>query len=134
METESFANYGDENVIHDYEAHINPSLAALMKFVGYDSVEIEARGCLIKDSRGREFLDCLGGYGTMSVGYSASQSHRAVREQLERQAFSCRVLFNATQTRLGQKTGRNRARRFAMCFLLQQRRRSRRSRHQTRTH
>ena len=49
METESFANYGDENVIHDYEAHINPSLAALMKFVGYDSVEIEARGCVIKD-------------------------------------------------------------------------------------
>lgn len=100
---ESFANYGDENVIHDYEAHLNPSLAALMKFVGYDSVEIEARGCIVKDSRGREFLDCLGGYGTMSVGYSHPKVIARVREQLERQAFSCRVLFNATQTRLAKK-------------------------------
>lgn len=103
METESFANYGDENVIHDYEAHINPSLAALMKFVGYDSVEIEAHGCVVTDSRGRQFLDCLGGYGTMSVGYSHPKVVARVREQLERQAFSCRVLFNATQTRLAKK-------------------------------
>ena len=103
METESFANYGDENVIHDYETHLNPSLAALMKFVGYDSVEIEAQGCIVKDSRGREFLDCLGGYGTMSVGYSHPKVISRVREQLERQAFSSRVLFNATQTALAKK-------------------------------
>lgn len=100
---ENAANYGDESVLHDYEAHISPPLAALMKFVGYDSVEIEASGCRVRDSRGREFLDCLGGYGTMSVGYSHPKVIERVREQLERQAFSSRVLFNAAQTRLAKK-------------------------------
>ena len=39
----------------------------------------------------------------MSVGYSHPKVIARVREQLERQAFSCRVLFNATQTRLAKK-------------------------------
>lgn len=103
MSSPSPATYGDENVIHDYEAHINPSLAALMKFVGYDSVEVSAQGCIVRDSRGREFLDCLGGYGTMSVGYSHPRVVNAVREQLERQAFGSRALFSAAQTKLAKK-------------------------------
>src|SRR6478672_2796873 len=100
---QSPANYGDKNVIHDYETHINPPLAALMKFVGYDSVEVSAEGCIVRDSRGREFLDCLGGYGTMSVGYSHPHVISVVREQLERQAFSSRALFSVSQTRLAKK-------------------------------
>jgi len=92
-----------DTTVADFEKHVNPALVALLKFVGLDSVETAAQGCLVTDASGRQFLDCLGGYGTMSIGYSHPHVIAAVKEQLDRQAFSSRVLFNSTQTRLAKK-------------------------------
>lgn len=93
----------DAQVIADFENHVNPSLANLLKFMGFDSVEVEARGCLVIDSQGREYLDCLGGYGTMSVGHNHPRVVETVKKQLDRIAFSSRVLFNAQQSALARK-------------------------------
>ena len=93
----------DAQVIADYETHVNPAMASLLKFMGFDSVEVEARGCIVRDSQGREFLDCLGGYGTMSVGHSHPRVVNAVKKQLDKIAFSSRVLFNAPQAALAKK-------------------------------
>jgi putrescine aminotransferase len=93
----------DAQIIADFEEHVNPSMAALLKFMGFDSTEVEARGCIVKDSHGREFLDCLGGYGTMSIGHSHPRVVQAVKDQLDKIAFSSRVLFNAPQARLAKK-------------------------------
>jgi putrescine aminotransferase len=93
----------DASIIADFENHVNPSLANLLKFMGFDSVEVEARGCLVIDSQGREFLDCLGGYGTMSVGHNHPRVVETVKKQLDRIAFSSRVLFNAQQAALAKK-------------------------------
>jgi putrescine aminotransferase len=93
----------DESVVADYENYVNPGLAAVMKFIGLDSVEVEAKGCEITDSRGRKFLDCLGGYGTMSVGYAHPHVVQAVQEQVAKQAFSCRILFNEHTAQLAKK-------------------------------
>ena len=93
----------DESVVAGYENYLNPGLAAVMKFVGLDSVEMEAYGCTVVDSRGNKFLDCLGGYGTMSVGYSHPHVVAAVQDQVAKQAFSCRILFNEHTAKLAQK-------------------------------
>jgi putrescine aminotransferase len=93
----------DESVVADYENYVNPGLAAVMKFIGLDSVEMEANGCIVTDSRGRTFLDCLGGYGTMSVGYAHPHVVAAVQEQVAKQAFSCRILFNEHTAKLARK-------------------------------
>ncbi|MBV9469669.1 MAG: aminotransferase class III-fold pyridoxal phosphate-dependent enzyme [Abitibacteriaceae bacterium] len=93
----------DAAVIADYENYVNPSYAALVKFGGFDSVEVSARGCLVTDSQGRELLDCAGGLGALSVGYSHPRVVAAVKDQLDKMAFSTRLLFNAPQARLGKK-------------------------------
>ncbi len=90
----------DAAVIEDYENHVNPGFAALVKFGGFDSVEVSARGCLVTDSRGREFLDCAGGLGSLSVGYSHPRVVEAVKGQLDKMALSTRLFFNAPQARL----------------------------------
>ena len=74
-----------------------------MKFIGLDSTEVEAKGCIITDSRGQKFLDCLGGYGTMSVGYSHPRVVEAIQDQVAKQAFSCRILFNQHTANLAKK-------------------------------
>lgn len=93
----------DAEVIADYENHVNPAFAALVKFGGFDSVEVSAQGCLVTDSRGRELLDCAGGIGSLSVGYSHPYVIEAVKRQLDKMAFSTRLLFNAPQARLAKK-------------------------------
>lgn len=93
----------DAAVIADFEQYVNPALASLLGFMGFDSVEVEAHNCVVIDSRGREFLDCLGGFGTMSVGHSHPRVVGAVKAQLDKMAFSSRLLFNAHQAALAKK-------------------------------
>ena len=64
MDAEAF--YGD--VFDKYARHLNPSLAKLMGFAGF-GVEVWAEGCILRDHEGREFIDCLGGYGTFTFGH-----------------------------------------------------------------
>lgn len=93
----------DAQVIADFSAHVNPALAQVLQFIGFTSAESEAHGCIVTDSNGRRFLDCLGGYGTMSLGHSHPKIVAAARQQLDKMAFSSRVLFNAPQAALAKK-------------------------------
>ena len=82
---------------------MNSPMVSVMKFMGFETVEDYARGCLVTDSEGRTFLDCLGGVGTLSVGYSHPHVVQAVKIQLDKMAFSSRMLFNEPQAKLAQK-------------------------------
>ncbi len=93
----------DAQIIADFSAHVNPALAQVLQFIGFTSTEAQASGCIVRDSTGREFLDCLGGYGTMSLGHSHPKIIAAAKEQLDKMAFSSRVLFNAPQAALAKK-------------------------------
>jgi len=93
----------DSQVIADFSAHVNPALAQVLQFIGFTSTESEAKGCIVTDSDGRRFLDCLGGYGTMSLGHSHPRIVQAAKNQLDKMAFSSRVLFNAPQAALAKK-------------------------------
>ena len=93
----------DAQNIADFEAHVNPSLSAVLKFIGVDSSEESADGCIVRDSQGQEFLDCVGGYGTMSCGHSHPRVVQAVKDQLDKMAFSSKVLYNVPQARLAKK-------------------------------
>ncbi|WP_322803929.1 pyridoxal phosphate-dependent class III aminotransferase [Vibrio alfacsensis] len=43
----------------------------------------QAYGCLVEDSRGQIFLDCLAGAGTLALGYNHSEINQALKEQLD---------------------------------------------------
>ena len=91
-----------EDTIHKYEEYINPSMARLFRFMGLGTVEWEGRGTIIKDIHGKEYLDCLGGYGVFNVGHSHPRVVQAVREQLERMPMGAKVFFNRPMAQLAQ--------------------------------
>ncbi len=93
----------DAQVVQTYSDYVNPALSQVLQFIGFSSFEVEAKGSIVRDSSGREFLDCLGGYGTMSLGHSHPKIVAACKAQLDRMAFSSRVLFNAPQAMLAKK-------------------------------
>ena len=93
----------DAQVVQTYCDYVNPALSQVLQFIGFSSFEVEAKGSIVRDSSGREFLDCLGGYGTMSLGHSHPKIVAACKAQLDKMAFSSRVLFNAPQAMLAKK-------------------------------
>ncbi|EPM4281419.1 pyridoxal phosphate-dependent class III aminotransferase [Vibrio alginolyticus] len=43
----------------------------------------QAFGCLVEDTRGQIFLDCLAGAGTLAMGYNHPEINQALKEQLD---------------------------------------------------
>lgn len=83
-----------QQTVRAYQEHHNPSLARLLKLSGLDTVEWEGDGAILKDVRGKEYIDCLGGYGVFALGHRHPKVVRAVSEQLNRLPLSSKVFFN----------------------------------------
>jgi len=94
------ALYAD--VIEKYSRHINPYLAKLMAFAGF-GVEVRGEGCYLYDHEGRKFLDCLGGYGTFSLGHRHPKVVEAVKNQLDCLALSGKAFFSKNSADLAEK-------------------------------
>jgi len=90
-------------VFADYKTHVNPSMADLLRFMGFESVEHHALGARVYDAEGVEYIDCLGGFGVMSLGHCSPPVIAAVRDQLERMAMGTRVLFPGAQAALARR-------------------------------
>lgn len=43
----------------------------------------QAYGCLVEDTRGQMFLDCLAGAGTLALGYNHPEINQALKDQLD---------------------------------------------------
>jgi len=86
-----------------YERHINPGMAQLLKFMGFERVEVHAEGCYVYTSDGERFLDCLGGPGVFSFGHSPPAIINRVREQLERMPLSSHLLLNPVTAELAER-------------------------------
>ncbi|MBP2635933.1 MAG: Acetylornithine/succinyldiaminopimelate aminotransferase [Firmicutes bacterium] len=80
--------------IDKYEQYINPAMAKLFRFMGLSTIEWEAEGAVIKDIDGKEYIDCLGGYGVFSLGHRHPQVIEAVKRQLDFMPLSSKVLFD----------------------------------------
>ncbi len=80
--------------IDKYENFINPALAKLFRFMGLATIEWEAQGSIIRDIDGKEYIDCLGGYGVFSLGHRHPKVVEAVKKQLDIMPLSSKVLFN----------------------------------------
>lgn len=79
--------------VEAYEKYVNPSRARLAKLMGTDDVEWEAEGAVIRTGQGKEFIDCLGGFGTFNVGHRHPKVLEAVARALGRVPISTRVLL-----------------------------------------
>ncbi|SMC56355.1 aminotransferase class III-fold pyridoxal phosphate-dependent enzyme [Sporomusa malonica] len=80
--------------IDKYEKYINPAMAKLFRFMGLSTIEWEAQGSIIRDIGGKEYIDCLGGYGVFNLGHRYPAVVEAVKSQLDLMPLSSKVLFN----------------------------------------
>lgn len=76
-----------EETTEKYRRHVNPGIANILNFGGFQVPEARAEGCYIWDASGRKFLDCVGGYGAFSLGHLHPKVVEAVKRQLEKEAL-----------------------------------------------
>ncbi|MFW5866950.1 MAG: aminotransferase class III-fold pyridoxal phosphate-dependent enzyme [Armatimonadota bacterium] len=86
-----------------YEQYINPGMAQLVKFMGFEDVEVRSEGCYVHTSGGQRFLDCFGGPGVFSMGHSPEPILARVREQLEAMPLSSHIILNPIAGELAER-------------------------------
>ena len=92
-----------EETIEKYEKYLNPSVARLFRFMGLARVETKAEGWIITDSDGREFIDCLGGYGMFCLGHRHPKVVEAVKGALDSIPMCGEILFNRPMADLAER-------------------------------
>jgi len=58
------------------------------------AVEWIGEGCLLRDVTGREFIDCLGGFGIFALGHRHPKVIEAVKAQMDRLALHSQWMLN----------------------------------------
>lgn len=76
-----------------HKEYLNPGLVATMGLVKFDRLYTEAKGSIIRDNQGQEYIDFLGGYGALNLGHNPPE----VLEALEK----VKNLPNILQASLG---------------------------------
>lgn len=98
------ALYAD--VVAKTARYLNPNLAKLMAFAGFGA-ETRGEGCYLYDHEGRKFLDCLGGYGTFSLGHRHPAVVEAVRDGLDKLGMSGKAFFSPNAADLAELLVKN---------------------------
>lgn len=71
------ARLGENYTLH--ERHLNSTLVAVQRIIGFDQVYARAEGAYLYDRDGKDYLDFLSGYGVYNVG----RNHPAVKQALQ---------------------------------------------------
>jgi putrescine aminotransferase len=90
----------DEAVRNWYQQHVNSGMFGALAFLGMDTAEVEAFGWTVKTADGREFIDCVGGFGAYNFGHRHPQIVAAIETQLKRMPMSSRLALNPLQAQL----------------------------------
>jgi putrescine aminotransferase len=84
--------------VHNFGHHYNPGFLDYRKSVteggDFAAVEWSGRGATFTDALGRTYLDCLGGYGLLSLGWSHQKVVSAVKAQLDRSPMPTQELLD----------------------------------------
>ncbi len=94
------------SVVAKTARYLNPNLAKLMAFAGFGA-EMRGEGLYLYDHEGRRFLDCLGGYGTFSLGHRHPAVVGAVRDGLDRLGMSGKAFFSPNAADLAELLAQN---------------------------
>src|SRR5215469_10049971 len=84
--------------VENFANHYNPGFLQYRKSVteggDFAAVEWSGRGATFTDALGRTYLDCLGGYGLLSLGWSHQKVIDAVKAQLDRAPMPTQELLD----------------------------------------
>ena len=83
--------------VDSYERYYNRGFITYRKSVTqageFAALEWSGKGALLHDLLGREYIDCLGGYGIFSAGVNHPKIVKAVTDQLQRMALNSQELL-----------------------------------------
>ncbi|MGH7495722.1 MAG: aspartate aminotransferase family protein [bacterium] len=82
------------SLLDNWTEHLNRIYGTRTVSAKYQALEWSAQGYTIKDTKGREYLDFLGGYGIFNVGHRHPHVVQAVKEQLERMPLGSKELLH----------------------------------------
>jgi putrescine aminotransferase len=96
MTTEEKQSFIAETV-ESYEKYYNRGFISYRKAVTqagqFAALEWSGQGAILRDLLGREYIDCLGGYGIFSAGVNHPKIVKAVTDQLSRMALNSQELL-----------------------------------------
>lgn len=92
-----------DQILAKYRQYLNPNYADFLQRLSLDATVIEARGALIRDHRGREFVDFIAGYGIFNLGHNPQRVIAALRKELDSQPLWNRPFLNALLADLASK-------------------------------
>jgi len=75
------ARLGENYQLH--EQHVNRTLVAAQRVIGFDKVYARAQGAYLYDMDNREYLDFLSGYSVFNIGRNHPVVKQAIRDVLE---------------------------------------------------
>jgi putrescine aminotransferase len=83
--------------VDSYEKHVNRGFLTYRKSVTqagqFAALEWSGEGAILRDLLGREYIDCLGGYGIFSAGINHPRIIKAVQDQMQRMALNSQELL-----------------------------------------
>jgi len=77
-----------------YADHLNPAWVRGFKFLGVETLEMEAEGAIIRDAYGRDYLDFACGPAVFILGHRHPRVVAAARRELDRMPLSVRIMAN----------------------------------------
>lgn len=99
------AKWITEETVEGFRENINPGFLEYRKTVTLDNqfaaVEWSDEGSCFKDVNGKEYIDCLGGFGIYNVGHRNPKVLKAVQDQLQHQALHSQDLLDPLRAMLG---------------------------------
>jgi len=72
----------------------------------YDISPISAKGVILKDEKGQEYLDLYGGHAVISIGHRHPHYIKRLKEQLDKIGFYSNAVKNPLQQELSDKLGK----------------------------
>ena len=94
--TEDDKNRIVKDSVENFNEHVNPGWLTYRKSVSTDAafVEWEDSQETFRDTHGKEFIDCLGGFGIYTAGHRNPEIVSAVQAQLNRYALHSQELVD----------------------------------------
>ena len=71
----------------------------------YDITPVSARGVILKDEKGQEYLDLYGGHAVISIGHGHPHYVKRLKDQLDKIGFYSNAVQNPLQRQLAEKLG-----------------------------
>jgi putrescine aminotransferase len=102
--TKEEAAWITKETVDGFREHVNPGFLEYRKTVTqggqFAAVEWSDEGSCFRDVNGKEYIDCLGGFGIYNVGHRHPKVIKAVGDQLQRQALHSQDLLDPLRAML----------------------------------